>query len=221
MTPIDRINPVEFVQRVKPVLEARDCCGLLSLLKANWTADQITQLLACPDLDARKVAALALSLVGGRCCVRALADQLKHPDAMVNQMAEHALWSIWFRLGMPEANHQLCRGTQALNQRDYEHAIEHFSRAIELDEHFAEAYNQRALAEYLLERYDASVADCRKAVDLMPCHFGAWAGMGHGYAHVGNLVKAIRCYRKAIEINPHLECLCEAVTELQRQCGDQ
>ena len=34
------------------------------MLKSNWTKEQIVGLLASPNCDARKVAALALSLVG-------------------------------------------------------------------------------------------------------------------------------------------------------------
>ena len=33
---------------------------------------------------------LALALIGEKCCIPCLAEQLKHPDAVVNQMAEHA-----------------------------------------------------------------------------------------------------------------------------------
>jgi cytochrome c-type biogenesis protein CcmH/NrfG len=63
----------------------------------------------------------------------------------------------------------------------------------------------------------ASIADCQQAVERMPCHFGAWAGLGHGHAHLGQTCDAIRCYRRALQINPHLECIAEAVKELQRQ----
>lgn len=218
MTPTGRIDSQQFLQRVKPVLERGDLPELLAMLRAAWTPEQITELLRGDDADARKVAALALGLVGGRCCIPSLAEQLKHPDAIVNQMAEHALWSIWFRLSSAEANEQLARGSQALNQREYQHAMEHFNRAIELDSSFAEAYNQRALAGYLMEDYSSCIADCREAVRYMPCHFGAWAGMGHSHAHLGDLPAALSSYQKALEINPHLECLREAVAELKRRC---
>ncbi len=89
---------------------------------------------------------------------------LRDPDPIVNEMAEHALWSIWFRCGKThEANHELCLGTKALNHRDFDLAISHLTRAIELDPTFAEAYNQRAIAHYLQERYDDSITDCLRA----------------------------------------------------------
>jgi len=36
----------------------------------------------------------------------------------------------------------------------------------------------------------------------MPCHFGAWAGLGHCYAHEGRLAEAVEAYERALEINP-------------------
>jgi tetratricopeptide (TPR) repeat protein len=189
------------------------------MLKANWTHSQIASLFCCADPDARKVAAFAFGLVGKTCCVHKLAPLLKDPDPMVHQMAEHALWSLWFRSGTPEANHEVCRGTKAMNRRDFEHALTHFNRAIDLDPSFAEAYNQRAIVHYLSERYEESVEDCRKAVSRMPSHFGAWAGMGHCFAHLGRHEEAIRSYEKALEINPRLEGVRQGIESLREKAG--
>ena len=77
-----------------------------------------------PTTTLRKVAALAISLVGTTCCLPKLAPLLRDADPLVNQMAEHAMWSIWFRSGStPEANKELCRGTKAMNGRDFEAAL--------------------------------------------------------------------------------------------------
>ena len=215
------VDPIQFVGVVKPLLEAQDLTGLLCTLKKHWTADQIVSLLSCNHCDARKVAALSLGLVGGRCCVPPLAERLKDRDKMVNQMAEHALWSIWFRCGDPASNKELCRGTKALNAREFDRAIEHFDRAIEHDDNFAEAYNQRAIAHYLQEQYESSVRDCRTAVERMPCHFGAWAGMGHCFLHMGELAKALQCYEQALSINPHLDCLRETIKEIKGRLEEE
>ena len=84
-----------------------------------------------------------------------------------------------------------------------------------MDPDFAEAYNQRAIAKYLQERYEESIRDCRRAVERMPCHFGAWAGMGHCHAHQGRAAEAIEAYERALLINPHLEGIRQAVDELR------
>lgn len=191
---------------------------MVACLKSRWPEPhQIAQLFDCCDCDARKVAALAYGLVGGECSLSKLVPLLKDPDAVLAQMAEHAMWSVWFRLGSPDANHQVCRGTRALNRHDYDHAIEHFTRAIEIDPKFAEAYNQRAIAKFLQERYGECIDDCRRCVELMPFHFGALAGLGHCYAHEGRLVPALRCYEKALTINPRMEDVRQTIAELRQQ----
>jgi tetratricopeptide (TPR) repeat protein len=214
------IDPARFVKIVKPVLERNDLPGLLAICKSNWTKEQIVDLLKCGHDDARKVAALALSLVGCEACIPEVARQLKDPDPTVNQMAEHALWSIWFRCGSVEANEHLAWGSQDLGRKKYQQAIDHFSQALKIHPRFAEAYNQRAIAYYLQENYKESIKDCQRATELMPCHFGAWAGMGHCYAGLGKLDEARECYAKAFEINPHWECIGKTLAELNRKLGD-
>ncbi len=213
------IEPCTFIETVQPLLERQDLPGLMSLLKTRWTGDQLRGLLTGNHTDAKKVALLALGLVGTGCCLPELARQLQDPDPMVNEMAEHALWSIWFRMGTPPANHELGRGAQALGRREFDQAITHFERAIEACPKFAEAYNQRAIVHYLQEHWARSIEDCRMTIELMPFHFGALAGMGHCYAHLGKLRRAIRCYEKALAVNPHLSCVTQAIGELKRRVG--
>lgn len=212
---VEPIDPQSFVEAVKPLLESRDLPGLCKLLRTTWTPRQITDLLACDHCDARKVAALALGLVGGRRCICDLARQLRDVDPVVNEMAEHALWSIWFRLGEPAAHKKLLAGLEHLNERQFDEAEDHFTQAIQLDPQFAEAYNQRAIVYYLREQLEQSIADCRRATELMPEHFGAWAGLGHCFAHLGDADQAISCYERALILNPHLDCVRQAIAQLK------
>ena len=103
----------------------------------------------------------------------------------------------------------------ALEKRDFACACKHFSHAIELDPAFAEPFNQRAIVHYLREEFEDSILDCRKAIERMPCHFGAWAGKGHCHANLGNVNEAIRCYSQALKINPRLDGIRQAVQQLR------
>jgi len=208
------IDPRAFVAAVQPLLQAKDCNGLHALLRNRWASREIIDLLRFGDCEARKVAALALSLVGCRRCLPELARLLKDSDPVTNQMAEHAMWSIWFRLGSSKANCLLRAGVEAMNQQRLNEAIGYFSEAITECDEFAEAWNQRATAHYLLENYSTSIVDARAAVARNPNHFGAWAGLGHCYAHLNRLDEALEAYERALEINPSLECLQEAIHQI-------
>jgi tetratricopeptide (TPR) repeat protein len=199
------INPDEFISTLQPCLTQGRIEEALQHVRARWTSTQIISLLHDKSPDVRKVAALALSLVGEAPAVRPLAVALHDPDAMVAQVSEHALWSIWFRLGKPRAICLVKCGNNHLHHGNYVCALEKFSQAIQEDAQFAEAYNQRAIAHYLCERFDESIADCKAALTLIPQHFGAMSGMGHSYAHLENWREARHCYRLALAIHPRLE----------------
>jgi len=200
------------------MLAGMDLQGLSDLLKTRFTEAQLTSLFHCDNPDARKVAALAFGLIGCKAGMCKLADLLRDKDPMVTQMAEHAMWTIWFRSGVnPEANRELCRGTKAMNRRDFDEAVEHFDKAITADPSFAEAYNQRAIVKYLQERYEESIQDCRLAVERMPHHFGAWAGLGHCHAHLGRLRDAVTCYERVLSIHPSFGGVPQGIEELRRR----
>lgn len=216
-----QIDSRQFVELLQPALEAQDWKRLMATLKSNWTSDEVLSLLKCDDCDARKIAALAVGLIGQSCCLPDLQRKLLDEDRMVVQMAEHAMWQIWFRGGAcDEANKCLARGAEALNREQLDQAIGHLDKAIELSPEFAEAYNQRAIAHYLAERYEESVRDSKRVVELMPLHFGAWSGLGHAYLAMGQLEEARGAYEKALEVNPHLDCIAELVQELREQADD-
>lgn len=208
------VDPCVFVNSVRPLLERGEAKALQGLLRTRWADTDIISLLHCTHCDARKVAALCLSLVGGRRCIEPLASRLLDPDPVVNEMAEHALWSIWFRLGKPTAIREVGLASNAIADAEFPAAVAHCTAAIQLDPAFAEAYNQRAIAHYLQEHLEHCIADSRMAVKLMPVHFGAWAGMGHAMAQQGRTQEAVAAYTRALQINPRLP-LREVVDQLR------
>lgn len=214
---VETIDAQDFVSRVQPALEAQDWDRLIKTLTANWSGDQIASLLHDPSSDARKIAALAIGLIGQTCYLPELSEKLRDQDRMVVDMAEHAMWQIWFRGGSDAANVQLARGAAALNRQEIEEAVTFLDRAIQLSPDFPEAYNQRAIAHYLAERYAESIRDCERVIELMPLHFGAWSGLGHSHLALDQHDQALTAYEQALKVNPHLECIAELVQELREQ----
>src|SRR5678816_1527846 len=91
------ISATEFISTLQPSLSQGNVEEAISFVKQRWTPLQVVALLRDTTPDVRKVAALALALVGDRQAVPPLAVALHDADPMVTDMAEHALWSIWFR----------------------------------------------------------------------------------------------------------------------------
>ena len=210
------IDADEFISTMSQPLNCGKLEEALASVKQRWHCSQIVALLGHASNDVRKMAALALSLVGDKTAVKPLAIALHDSDAMVTQMAEHALWSLWLRLGSGRAVCLVKAGNIHLHHGNFVCAAEKFSQAIQTDPTFAEAYNQRAIAYYLTERYAESIADCRKALELMPQHFGAMAEMGHCHSHLEEWVEARKCYRMALAIHPRMEGIEGALAQVEK-----
>ncbi len=218
--PVGINSPEEFIQTLQPSL-SQGCIEELSRSIGNrFTRPQILELLRNPSADVRKVAALALSVIGDCAAVVPLAVALHDADVMVSRMAEHAMWSVWFRLGSPAAVNLAKCGNTHLHHGNFSCAIEKFTRAIQEDDTFAEGFNQRAIAYYLTERFGESIADCRAALLRMPQHFGAMAGMGHCHSHCGQWAEARRCYRLALAIHPQMEGIQLALSQIEQVLRD-
>lgn len=216
-----QVDAHQFMRIVRPALESGDASRLADEVKGRWTPRDLCTLLRNPDVDTRRVTAVTLGLVGDCSCVGCLARALHDEDEQVNQMAEHGLWSIWFRAGKPEAAQPFREGVSLLCNESYPQAITKFEEAAGIDPQFAEAFNQCAIAHFFLGQWEASIRDCERAVELMPSHFGAMSGMGHSYAHIGDMRQALRCYRRAIAINPRMPAIARAVRRLQAKLREE
>ncbi len=211
------LESAEFLQRVRPALERKDAEALAEAVSTRWTPPQLCRLMREGTNDARKVICLTLGLVGDMACAGCLVEALHDDDAQINRLAEHALWSIWFRGGSSRALPHFKQAVSALNEGRYADSLEGFHAAVESDPSFAEAFNQCGIAHYLLEQWPEALADCRAATQIIGSHFGAWAGMGHCYVHLGELPAAAGCYRRALEINPRMPAVAAALADLDQR----
>ena len=214
------IDPNEFLRVTREPLAEGDASRLAQEVHQRWSVEQVCSLLASTTTEARQVAALVVGLIGDRRFAGCLARGLHDRDAKVNEMAEHGLWAIWMRSCCCEASEPFHEALDAISGEDYPRAVELLDRVIEIDPHFAEAYNQKAIALFFHGAYRESIAMCQQALERCPSHFGAMAGMGHGFAELKEWDKALRCYRKALSINPHMPGISHAVTQLEKKIAE-
>jgi tetratricopeptide (TPR) repeat protein len=103
-----------------------------------------------------------------------------------------------------------------LANRHYDTALRQSDELLAEAPWYAEAWNQRAIAHYQLEQFEESIGDCHQALELNPYHFGAAAGMGQCYVHMGDYTAALECFRRALKLNPNLEGIRASVNYLER-----
>jgi len=120
----------------------------------------------------------------------------------------------WSRSGSDTADLLMTRASEAIQAKEHALAVELLDRVISLQPDWAEAWNRRATAFFLLDDTASSMADLRQVLTREPRHFGAWAGLGHIYMGTGDKPRALEAYRKALAIHPHLESLRPLVERL-------
>jgi tetratricopeptide (TPR) repeat protein len=187
-------------------------------VRRRYTEGTLLRLLEGPDARARRASLLALGLLGTMEANAAVAARLRDDNAEVRQMAVDTLWALWFRAGAEEDNQELQR---LVRLRDREKALAGLDRLIAKAPDFAEAYNQRAILAFRLHQFERSVADCEKVLQLNPYHFGAQAGMAQCYMQLRKHRQALKAFRAALRINPHLDGVAETVRTLEAALGEE
>ena len=119
---------------------------------------------------------------------------------------EQKIWNIWSTHPTNQKlTKMLAKGSDLVNNKKFEDAIEIFSQVIKLDPSWAEAWNKRATALYLIGEFQKSQNDINKVLDLEKRHFGALSGQGLVNIELKNYEKAILSYQKAKEIYPTMK----------------
>ena len=188
---------------------------LKRLLSDNYSETDLIGYLHSKEPLVGRAAGFALRLVGSSDAIPALVDALKNNDRGTRFNAEYALWEIWSHSGDDAVDAMLEDGKNLLKNESYQQAVECFTTVIETDPNFAEGYNQRAIAYFLLEEWSQAIRDCKRTISLNPNHFGAFAGMGHVYVRLGKIDEALDAYKQALVINPNLISIAEAVLRLR------
>jgi tetratricopeptide (TPR) repeat protein len=94
-----------------------------------------------------------------------------------------------------------------MQNRRLEEAEECFNRVIQTQPQFAEGWNKRATVRYMRKDFAGSIADCQETLARNPHHFGAASGQGLCHMSLGQAREAAICFRRALEVHPHLDAV--------------
>jgi len=135
-----------------------------------------------------------------------LFNELKINNVALVYGTEQKIWEIWSTHPTDDKlTIELSKGTDLMQGSTLSQSIEIFSDLIELDPNWAEAWNKRATALYLIGDYEGSQKDIDRVLELEDRHFGALAGQGLVNIKLENYEKAIESYKRAQEIYPAMQ----------------
>ena len=151
--------------------------------------------------------------------IATLLAELAEPDRPDWERVEAEIIRLWARSGSDAMDLLLRRGNEAMENEDYDLALEHLGALVDHAPDFAEGWNARATAYFLLGEYPLSIADIERALSLNPNHFGALAGLGYMFDQMGDPEMALEALRAARALNPNREDLGRTIERLERQVG--
>ena len=148
-----------------------------------------------------------------------LFDQLKTTTNYEDsKKIESKIWELWTT--HPSENSLtalLADGSFYMSQNKLETAYKTFTKTIELDPTWSEAWNKRATVLYLMGKYELSQADIDKVLELEKRHFGALSGQGLVQTALNNYQKAIDSYIEAHKVHPNMKSPLIMIEQLQEQ----
>jgi len=132
-------------------------------------------------------------------------------DNEINNITNQ-IWKIWYEIDDPKVTRLFETGVQMISLGFYKRSIDYFDKVIISKPNFAEAWNKRATAHFMMGNFDLSMQDISQTLQLEPRHFGALDGMGLIFIHLNEHEKAIEIYDKMLEIFPN-----SIVTKLKKE----
>ena len=135
-----------------------------------------------------------------------LFNELKINNVAVASKVEQKIWKIWStHPNDQKLTERLAEGSKLVRNKKLSKALNIFTEVINLDPKWAESWNKRATALYIMGDYKASQKDIDEVLELEKRHFGALAGQGLVNIKLENYEKAIESYKKAQEIYPTMQ----------------
>lgn len=134
---------------------------------------------------------------------------------------EDAIWTLWMAHPDERAQRYMFAGIRQMNDGQLHEALITFSRLVEMEPKFAEAWNKRATVYYALHDYDASARDIAETLKLEPRHFGALSGLGLVSIALGRFQAALAAFEMATAHHPHLRGARENIKNLKEELKER
>ncbi|HJJ50565.1 MAG TPA: tetratricopeptide repeat protein, partial [Methanocorpusculum sp.] len=88
-------------------------------------------------------------------------------------------------------NPWIARGEQAYEKGQYDDAIQHFTKALEMEPESANLWTRLATSQKYNQKYDAASRSYAKAVELEPNDFQAWTSLAILLGDAGKYEEAL------------------------------
>ena len=126
------------------------------------------------------------------------------PDAETAHAIDQRIWMIWTNPSDTELAARMLQVVAVRSTGNIPATMRLLDEIVTDYPTYAEGWNQRATMYYLLNDFEASLADIDKVLEFEPRHFGALSGRVLIYLAQGKRALALRDMATALTIHPFL-----------------
>ena len=150
-----------------------------------------------------------------------LLDQLGRAQSMEQASPiVQKLWKEWTAAHKNEDEKALmAQGIVAMSKGNLDRAEKLFSKLIEANPDFTEAWNKRATLRFMSWDFEGSLKDVKKVLALEPRHFGALSGLGMIHLRMGDPKQALKAYEDLVNIFPSNADAVQKIITLKNYLG--
>lgn len=144
--------------------------------------------------------------IAGSSILDSLFLDLKHASNVAEaRKLEQVIWKQWFRSGDEAIDELMQKAMKKRRSYDFNGAIEVLNEIIKQKPEYAEGWNQRATVYFHQEKYEESLVDIAKTLELEPRHFGSLAGRAVIRLRQNKPALAMQNIIQALQFHPYLK----------------
>lgn len=135
--------------------------------------------------------------------LKGLFEQLRTaPTPQAAAPLEAEIWTIWAKSGDSDLDQVFEVGSRAMAIGDITTALRIFDTIVRKAPNFAEGWNKRATIYFMMDRYEDSLADIDRTLELEPHHFGALSGLGLVNIKLDRDEAALDAFERVLKVSP-------------------
>lgn len=127
----------------------------------------------------------------------------------------------WNNSGSASVDLMMLWSQKAMEAKKFSIALDFLDQVVTLRPSYAEGWNRRATAHFMMHSFDKSMADIEHTLRLEPRHFGALAGMAQIMSARGNKTLALNAWQRVLDVYPMMRNAQDKVATLSEELAGE
>jgi tetratricopeptide (TPR) repeat protein len=127
----------------------------------------------------------------------------------------------WAQSGSASIDLMMQWSQKAIEDQKFDVALDFLDQVVTLQPAFAEGWNRRATAHFMMKNFGKSMSDIDRTLQLEPRHFGALSGLAQIMTVTGHKESALEAWQRVLGIYPMLRSAQDQVGTLSEELAGE